>query len=65
MNSGSLCALVLSVPSLPDHHVLPLLEINALNQMCVGLGEEEKVGEDASSQVFISYDVRQRTLLEL
>lgn len=39
INSGSLCTLVaLSSPSLPNQHVLPLLEINVLSKMCVSWG---------------------------
>lgn len=55
INSGSLCTLVtLSTPFLPNQHILPLLEINAVSKMCVCLGEEERVGRHASSPGFHS-----------
>lgn len=61
INSGSLCILViLSTPSLPNQHILPLLQINAFSKMCVCLGEKGRVGKDAIAPGFhLLYDMRQ------
>ena len=45
INSGSLCTLVtLFTPSLPNQHIVPLLEIIVPSKMFMCLREEERVG---------------------